>query len=219
MMDYYSRERAVRLAIMNENAKYRKQGINSLKIKLIIAVLVALSVVAIIQSRFTAYGSTNNYIIAPKELEGLVGGKINIEEVFVQRVTLTQVENIRNVELVDDSGVPITTFPKEEYKAIVREKDTKEQFGFLTLKPYKMDTGTPTALNQKGEYLFYQNGRVFNSLSSSEEGKIYFWKRGKTVNSRPLILLIGEVENGIYTPGEYVEVTSKTVSLIKEVKK
>ena len=155
------------------------------------------------------------YIIAPTEITGVVGSKVHLNEVFVQKVTLTEVSNETDIELVDDSGTPITEFPRNEYKATVRNRTTKERFGFVTLKPYRLTNGTPTSMNQKGEFLFYQEGRVFNSLGDAKEGKLYFWRRGKTPNSPPLILLIGVVENGTFTYKDFVEVTGKTVSIVR----
>lgn len=154
-------------------------------------------------------------VITPEKLDGQVGERVRIEEVFAQRVTLQGVTNIKSLELVTDEGTPIKEFPEKTYKAVLKDKSTKKQIGFVTLEPLNQKGGVDISTNQKGQYLFYQEGRVFNNLGNADEGKLYFWRKGKKVGSRPMILHIGDIENGTYTPKEYAKVTSKEVVLKK----
>lgn len=147
-------------------------------------------------------------IISPSELEGVTGTRVNLDDVYVQKVNIQRVENIKNIEIVNDSGQPITHFLNKSMKARVRDKKTKANLGFITLKPMQTNGKIPIEANQKGEFLLYQDNRVFNSLNTAKDGRLYFWREAKNVGERPLILDIGEVKDGFYIPKGYIDVGS-----------
>ena len=152
-------------------------------------------------------------IIAPEKLEGIVGTPINTEDIFVQKITYTNVENIKDIQVTDDNGNEIKIFPKSDYKAIVKQKSTGKVLGFLQLNPKEGEKKVAIGTALKGEFLFYQDGRVFNKLNLAEEGKIYFYREPKTSSSRPLILFIGNVQDGEFEYADYVRITAENIEL------
>lgn len=176
-----------------------------MKILLIIVLLLVLPSVT--------NASNETHIIAPGELSGVVGTLIDTSEIFVQKITFSQVENIKDIEIVDDKGIIITKFPKQTVKAYVRRIGSKLNLGFITLKGEEAQGRIGINENLKGEFLFYQNGRVFNKLHLVEEGKLYFYRQPKTLNSPPLILFIGTIEDGEFTYEDYVTITPNTIEL------
>lgn len=213
--------------MMEWNSKVTRHIQSPIVIRLLI---VSVTILLILGIGNISYANKDTYIISPRELEGPVGGIINTAEVFVQKITLTEVSSVSNIEIVDDVGTKITHFPKEEYKAIVRTADSKIIVGFLNLKPYKLGNSIPISMNQSGEFLFYQSDkplsdgsnsvgedRVFSNLGSAKEGPIYFWRPGKSLNSRPLCLLIGRIENGTFISEDYIEASANTIRIKKGV--
>jgi hypothetical protein len=165
----------------------------------------------------TAEASNENetIIIAPENLEGVAGSSIRASDIFVQKITLYEVENITNIEISNDFGETLTMFPTDNYKAIVRRSDTKETLGYINLIPITQSNVIAIG-NYGGEFLFYQNGRVFNKLNLSEDGKIYFYKQGETLGERPMILDIGIVKDGKLTYKEYVKTDNNILSLRRD---
>lgn len=182
----------------------------SLAITLVI--IITLSMVTSVE----AINSDETVIIAPENLEGISGAAIKTDDIFVQKITLYEVTNIEDIEIVDDNGNIIKLFPREEYKATVRRTSTKETLGFINLIPVELDGVVPTNSNLGGEFLFYQDGRIFNKIGLANEGKIYFYKQGKTSQDRPMILDIGTVKDGSFTYKDYVTVTGSTISLRRD---
>lgn len=167
------------------------------------------------------YGE-GRYIISPSKIEGLPGQTIDISEIIAQKLTSNQVTNIP-IMLVDDEFKTITKFPNENYKAtvVIKSNDSKnknrEIIGFIDLVVTEENFSDSIPLenlkNVSGEYLFYQEGRIFTNISSAYEGDLYFWKRPKNGQSRPLILNIGKIENGSYLPKDFIKVTSHLVKI------
>lgn len=182
----------------------------SKKILMLVAILMTISSLITIVG---AYDSEVTVIVAPDSLEGLPGTEINVSDIFVQKITFYEVKNITDIEVVDDYGNVITLFPREEYKATVRSKDTKDSLGFILLTPVDLGNKLTVSSEYSGEFLFYQNGRIFNKLGLAEEGKIYFYQTGKTETDAPIILNIGNISNGEFTYKDYVIVDVNTIKL------
>lgn len=176
--------------------------------------LLALMVIVSSSSIVNAVNTTKEtYIIAPEELEGMEGTLIDTSEIFVQRITFLTVENIKNIEVVDDKGVVIKEFPSGTMKAYVREIGNKTSLGFITLKGTPVEGKVALGKPLTGEFLFYQDGRIFNKLNLAKEGPLYFYRESKNPNTNPLLLLIGTVEDGEFSYEYYVRVTTKTIEL------
>lgn len=163
----------------------------------------------------TSYAFSDKIIIAPKQLEGVPGTRVESNDVFVQRVTTTKVTNISKIELRNESGQPITHFTTKPQRAVVRDIDGKVNLGYITLQPITIEGEAPLESNLKGEFLYYQEGKVFNSLSSAGEGRLYFWREPKSGRGRPMILDIGEIKNNIFHPMPFVNI-GNTITVRRE---
>lgn len=163
---------------------------------------------------YAAPSIVNNIIITPSELEGVAGANLNPEDIFVQEVGLTRVK-ILDVNIVDDNNRVLKRFPSESGKYAVVNKENKKKVGFIDLKVLNAGDVIPIAYNLRGEYLFYQEGSVFNSLKSAKEGTLYFWRKSDKHNAPPMILNIGEVQDGMFEGRDFIRVKNKVIQIKK----
>lgn len=164
-----------------------------------------------------AYDSQNPYLIMPNELKGIEGESIRTDQIFVQKVSHTKVETINGVTIVDDNLKEMKAFPTAPYKALVKRTDNNEVIGFILLTPTKRPNKVAIGSDVTGEFLFYQNSRLFNKLNLAEEGKLYFYQQGKTPNSDSMKVCIGVVEQGVLTYENFMTLKSNTLKMRRDM--
>lgn len=163
---------------------------------------------------YATNSTVNNIIITPKEIEGLPGERLNIEDIFVQEVGLNKV-SILDVKVVDDSDKVVLTFPKTSGKYALINKSNNQKVGYIELKTVSVGNTIPTSNNLRGEYLYFQEGKVFNTLSSAKDGNLYFWQKSNKYGDTPVILNIGEVKEGMFEGKYFVEIINNIIQIKK----
>lgn len=159
------------------------------------------------------YANKSNIIVTPSVLEGEIGAEIPTNNIYVQEVTLNSARML-DVYVVNSDGKILTKFPKKSGRYLLMDKATRKSVGFIDLQSKKTPVIVSTSDNYKGEFLFYQNGSVFNNISNAVDGDLYFFRTNpKSSSLRPMILDIGTIENGILNYRDYIVLDKQVLKL------
>lgn len=157
------------------------------------------------------FANRSNIIISPNRISGIPGELIDTSSIFVQEVGINTVK-LHNISIRDEDNKILLRFPKESGKYQIASSDDGSLLGFIDID-LEISNKISITNDIRGEFLFYQDGQTFNSLRNAKTGDLYFWRRPSGNNPRPIILKIGFVEQGFFTPNSFLKLNSNVLSL------